>query len=75
MGLAYLQVGSADMDKINAMIPLISSTYDQMGISRQLNANNDLLQANYIFWNILQNPNGYYWGGFATYWYDIDVFA
>lgn len=75
MGLAYLQVGSADMDKINAMIPLISSTYDQMGISRQLNANNDLLQANYIFWNILQNPNGYYWGGYGTYWYDIDVFA
>jgi len=75
MGLAYLQVGSADMEKINAMIPLISSTYDQMGISRQLNASGDLLQANYIFWNILQNPTGYYWGGYATYWYDIDVFA
>jgi len=74
MGLAYLQVGTADMEKINAMIPLISSTYDQMGISRQLNASGDLLQANYIFWNILQDENGYHWGGYRTYWYDIDVF-
>ena len=75
MGLAYLQVGSADMDKINAMIPLICRTYDQMGIPRQLNENNDLLQANYVLWKIRQNEHGYYWEGYATYWYDLDVFA
>ncbi|MGE4434479.1 MAG: ABC transporter substrate-binding protein [Bacteroidales bacterium] len=74
MGLAYLQVGKADMDKINDMIPLVCSTYDRMGISRQLNANGDLLQANYIFWRVARENAGFRWSEFATYWYDIDVF-
>ncbi len=75
MGLTYLQVGKADMEKINDMIPLVCSTYDKMGISRQLNANGDLLQANYIFWKVTRDNNGYHWSSYATYWYDIDVFA
>ncbi len=75
MGLTYLQVGKRDMEKINDMIPLVCNTYDKMGISRQLNANGDLLQANYIFWKVSRSDNGYYWSRFATYWYDIDVFA
>jgi branched-chain amino acid transport system substrate-binding protein len=75
MGLAYLQVGKPDMEKINDMIPLVCNTYDKMGISRQLNANGDLLQANYIFWKVTRENKGYYWSRYSTYWYDIDVFA
>jgi len=75
MGLTYLQVGKPDMERINNMIPLVCNTYDKMGISRQLNSNGDLLQANYIFWKVTRDNNGYHWSRFATYWYDIDVFA
>lgn len=75
MGLTYLQVGKPDMEKINSMIPLVCSTYDKMGISRQLNANGDLLHANYIFWKVTHDSIAYRWSRFATYWFDIDVFA
>lgn len=75
MGLTYLQVGKADMEKINDMIPLVCNTYDKLGISLQLNANGDLLQANYIFWKITRDNNGYHWSMYSTYWYDIDAFA
>jgi len=74
MGLAFLEVGSADMAKITAMIPLVCNNYAQMGISRRLNADNDLEKADYIFWKALHNQNGYYWDKFATYWYDSNNF-
>jgi hypothetical protein len=75
MGLAFLQVGSADMEKISAMIPSICNVYAQMGISRRLNANNDLEKADYIYWKVLHNQNGYYWDKFATYFNDTDKFV
>ena len=61
MGLAFLNVGSADMGRITEMIPLVCKSYAQMGISRKLNANNDLNEADYLFWKMLSCQNGYYW--------------
>ena len=74
MGLAYLVVGSADMTRITAMIPQICSNYDQMGLSRRLNASNDLNQADYIFWKVMHGPTGYYWDKFAQYMCMTDRF-
>ncbi|MCX6278449.1 MAG: ABC transporter substrate-binding protein [Bacteroidetes bacterium] len=74
MGLAFLNVGSADMGRITEMIPLVCNSYAQMGISRRLNANNDLSQADYIFWKALSGQDGYYWDQFATYIYATDKF-
>ncbi len=74
MGLAFLEVGSNDMSKITSMIPLICNNYAQMGIFRRLNADNDLEKADYVFWKVLHNQNGYYWDKFATYWCDSNNF-
>ena len=54
MGLAFLEVGSADMAKITAMIPLVCNNYAQMGIPRRLNANGDLAMADYVFWKVFR---------------------
>ena len=75
MGLAFLEVGSADMAKITGMIPMVCRSYAQMGISRRLNTNNDLYQADYIFWNVMSGPNGYSWDMFATYMYTLNTFV
>ena len=75
MGLAFLEVGSADMGKITGMIPMVCRSYAQMGISRRLNTNNDLYQADYIFWNVMSGPNGYSWDMFATYMYTLNTFV
>ncbi len=74
MGLAFLNVGSADMGRITEMIPLVCRSYAQMGLSRQLNANNDLNQADYIFWKAFIGENGYYWDKFASWMSASDTF-
>ena len=73
--LAFLEVGSADMGRITEMIPLVCNSYAQMGISRKLNANNDLNEADYLFWKVFKGQNGYYWDKFATYMNVTDAFV
>jgi branched-chain amino acid transport system substrate-binding protein len=75
MGLAFLEVGSANMDRITEIIPLVCNSYAQMGISRKLNANNDLHEADYLFWKVFSGQDGYYWDKFATYMNVTDAFV
>ena len=75
MGLAFLEVGSADMARITEIIPLVCNSYAQMGISRKLNANNDLNEADYLFWKVFSGPDGYSWDKFATYMNVTDAFV
>ncbi|MCK9400357.1 MAG: ABC transporter substrate-binding protein [Bacteroidales bacterium] len=74
MGLACLETGDTDIDKILAIIPLICNNYAQMGISRRLNASGDLETADYVFWRVSHNQSGYYWEKIATYLSNSDSF-
>ncbi|MCX6279444.1 MAG: ABC transporter substrate-binding protein [Bacteroidetes bacterium] len=74
MGMAELQVGNTDMNKIIAMIPQVCDFYDKMGIERRLNVNGDQAKADYVFWKVMHPENVYYWDKFATYWADEDQF-
>ena len=74
MGMAALQVGNTNMDKITATIPQVCDLYDKMGIERRLNVNGDLAKSDYIFWKVIHTENGYNWDKFATYWADEEQF-
>jgi branched-chain amino acid transport system substrate-binding protein len=66
-GLAYDIVQSYNAPMMKTVIPSVCESYNYLGISRKLNAAGDLATANYIFWTVVQTPEGLGWDSYATY--------
>lgn len=70
--LAYNIVRSYDAALIRAVLPSVCEAYNNVGLSRRLNAAGDMETANYIFWTVKKDQAGFVWDSFATYLADGD---
>ncbi len=66
-GLSYDIVQSNNGTLVKTVIPSVCEAYNYLGISRKLNPAGDLANANYIFWTVVPNAQGYTWASYATY--------
>lgn len=72
LGYCYLATGNQDIGHLKSVLPLICTSYNYLGISRELNMAGDLMNANYIFWRIEANGASYEWRTYATYFAEGD---
>ena len=72
LGNCYLATNNQEVELIKSVLPEICSTYNFLGITRELNEAGDLLNANYIFWKIETSGSSKIWNTSATYFADGD---